>query len=219
MPTDAEYIQEIEAAWQEGLDLANSSDGWKKEKQDKNSGDLVEMKKLSDGRKIYRGQTKINMPKKLLEEYLLDTDNVKGWNTTLEESRTLKNISDNVRITYQVTASAGGGIVASRDFVYGSKVGTSGANGEIFVIGGKSIDFADAPKDPKIVRAINGPGCHIVKSVEGEENQCILIWLLNCDFKGMMPGYIADLSMPMAQTQFMECLRKLADKLKEEGKF
>ena len=30
---------------------------------------------------------------------------------------------------------------------------------------------------------------------------------------------VLDIAMPIAQTQFIECLKKLAQKLKDEGKF
>jgi len=219
MSTDAEYIKEIEDAWQEGLDLANSTEGWKKEKFDKDTGDIVEMKKNDAGRKIYRCKGKVNMPKKILEECILDTDHVTEWNKTLLEAKTLKRLTDKIQISYQITAGSGAGMVSSRDFVYGSKVGTTGANDEIFVMGGKSVDFPDAPKASKIVRAINGPGCQMVFPVEGEENQCEFLWLMDCDYKGWMPGSILDVAMPFAQLQFIESVRKLAEKKKAEGKF
>jgi len=219
MSTDAEYIAAIEEAFQESIELANSTEGWKKEKYDKETGDIVEMKKNDAGRKIYRCRGKINMPKKVLEECLTDTDHVKEWNTTLLETKVLKKLTDKIIISYQITAGSGAGMVSSRDFVYGSKVGTTGANNEIFVMGGKSVDFPDAPKAPKIVRAINGPGCQMVFPVEGDENKCEFLWLMDCDYKGWMPGSILDVAMPIAQTQFIECVRKLAEKKKAEGKF
>jgi len=219
MSTNAEYIKEIEEAYEQGLAIANSTDGWKKEKLDKDTGDLVELRKNEQGRKIYRCRGKIDMPKQLLVDHIRDTDNVKSWNQTLQETKILKKISDDIIISYQVTAEAAGGMVSSRDFVYGSKCGTTGANGEIFVMGGKSVDFPDAPKTSKIVRAINGPGCQLVYPVEGEENKCEFVWVMDCDYKGWMPASILDVALPIAQTQFLECIRKLATKLKEEKKF
>eukprot|EP00088_Acartia_fossae_P016091 TRINITY_DN18977_c0_g1_i1.p1 TRINITY_DN18977_c0_g1~~TRINITY_DN18977_c0_g1_i1.p1 ORF type:complete len:219 (+),score=49.15 TRINITY_DN18977_c0_g1_i1:214-870(+) len=218
MSTNAEYIKEIEAAFDEGIELAKSTEGWKKEKTDKDSGDLVEVRKNEKGRKIYRCRGKISMPKKLLEDALKDTDNVMSWNTTLSETKVLKRISDDVVISYQVTAEAAGGMVSARDFVYGSKVGSTDG-GATFVMGGKSVDFPDAPKSSKIVRAVNGPGCQMVFPVEGDENSCEFLWLMDCDYKGWMPSSVLDVAMPIAQTQFLECIRKLAAKLKAEGKY
>ena len=37
--------------------------------------------------------------------------------------------------------------------------------------------------------------------------------------QGWMPQSVLDIAMPIAQTQFIDCVRKLADKLKEEGKY
>ena len=34
-----------------------------------------------------------------------------------------------------------------------------------------------------------------------------------------MPQSVLDIAMPVAQVQFIECIRKLAEKNKKEGKF
>jgi len=218
MSTDAEYIKQIDEAYDLGLSLANSEDGWKMEKQDKEKGDTVEVKK-NDGRKIYRGKGRINIPKALLIDALTDTDKVKNWNQTLQETKVLKKLNDTYAITYQITAEAAGGMVSSRDFVYGSKIGSTGPNDEVFVMGGRSVDFPGAPKTSKIVRAINGPGCQMVSPVEGEADMSDFTWLMDCDYKGWMPGSILDVALPIAQTTFIDCIRKHAAKLKAEGKF
>ena len=49
----------------------------------------------------------------------------------------------------KVTSEGGGGMVSARDFVYVSK---KAYNGNVFVMGGKSVDYNDAPKSGKIVR-------------------------------------------------------------------
>ena len=46
-------------------------------------------------------------------------------------------------------------MVSARDFVYASK---KGYDGDIFVMGGKSVEYNDAPSPSKIVRAVNGAG-------------------------------------------------------------
>jgi len=215
MTTDAEYIKMAEEAWKEAVELVNLTDGWKEEKKDKVKGDIVESRKKSGGRKIYRCKARIDMPAKLLIAAMGDTDKVTEWNTTLTEAKVLKNLNSDCAISYQVTSEGGGGMVSARDFVYVSK---KAYNGNVFVMGGKSVDFSDAPKSGKIVRAINGPGCQMV-SPTGEANVCEFVWLMDCDYKGWMPQSVLDIAMPIAQTQFIECIRKLAEKLKSEGKF
>jgi len=213
MSTDAEYIKEIEEALEEGLELARSTDGWKEEKHDKKTGDIVESKKNSKGRKVYRCKAKVKMPLKTLANAIKDCDKVTEWNNTLTESKSLKKLNDKVMISYQVTTEGGGGLVSSRDFVYGSKADyIEGPHGEVFVMGGKSVDFPDAPKSSKIVRAINGPGCQMVSPVEGEPDLVEFLWLMDCDYKGWVPTSILDIAMPIAQTQFIDSVRKLAEK-------
>ena len=70
-------------------------------------------------------------------------------------------------------------MVSARDFVYASKKGYSG---KVFVMGGKSVEYADAPKSSKIVRAVNGPGCQMVSPTE-DPNVCEFVWLMDCDYK------------------------------------
>lgn len=215
MTTDAEYIKIAEDAWKEAVELANLTEGWKEEKKDKEKGDIVESRKKSGGRKIYRCKAKIDMPAKLLIEAIGDTDHVTDWNKTLTEAKVLKTLNKDCAISYQVTSEGGGGMVSARDFVYVSK---KGYNGNVFVMGGKSVDFKDAPNSNKIVRAINGPGCQMVATT-GDDKVCEFVWLMDCDYKGWMPQSVLDIAMPIAQTQFIECVRKLAEKLKSEGKF
>merc|ERR1711893_583309 len=168
MTTDVEYIKIAGDALEEAIEIANSTDGWKEEKKDDKTGDIVESKKNKSGRKIYRCKAKINIPPKLLIEAISDTDHVTDWNKTLTEAKVLKTLNKDCAISYQVTSEGGGGMVSARDFVYVSK---KGYNGNVFVMGGKSVEFKDAPTSGKIVRAINGPGCQMVGPTD-DDNVC-----------------------------------------------
>merc|ERR1712183_1258271 len=192
------------------------SDGWKVEKENKANNVLVECKKNSKGKKIYRCKAKIDMPAKLLVDAIKDTDRVTTWNYTLTEARVLKRISDTVAISYQITTDAAGGMVSARDFIYLSQLGY---DGEEFIMGGKSVEFENGPKNSEIVRAINGPGCQTVSPCTGDPNSCNFMWLMDCEYKGMMLQSILDIALPIAQTSFVECIKKLGAKLQEEGKF
>jgi len=215
MSTDAEYVKIANEAWTEAVALAELKEGWKEEKEDKASGDIVESRKKDNGKKIYRCRAKINIPAKLLIDAITDTDKVTGWNKTLTEAKVLKTINNEVAITYQVTSDGGGGMVSARDFVYVSKKAYKGA---VFVMGGRSVEFKEAPSSSKIVRAVNGAGCQMVSPTE-DPNVVELLWLMDCDYKGWMPQRVLDIAMPIAQTQFIDCVRDLAKKLKSEGKF
>merc|ERR1712098_133352 len=170
--------------WDEAWELATSTDGWKQEKTDSKTGDLIESKKNDKERKIYRCKAVVAMPPKLLIDALSDTDTVTEWNLTLKESKVLHKI-----------------------------------NSDVFFMAGSSGEDADAPNDSEIVRAINGPGGHMVSPGPDGNNSCNLVWLMDCDYKGWMPQGVVDIAMPIAQTQFIESVRTLAKKLQEEGKF
>ena len=79
----------------------------------------------------------------------------------------------------QVTSDGGGGMVSARDFVYVSK---KAYKGSVFVMGGRSVEFKEAPSSSKIVRAVNGAGCQMVSPTE-DPNVVELLWLMDCDYK------------------------------------
>lgn len=88
-----------------------------------------------------------------------DTDNLTSWNTTLTKSSTIKTISGDTKVTYQVTSDGGGGVVSARDFVYGVKTMEAG---DKMMIGGLSVTVAEQPEVSGIVRAVHGPGCQMI---------------------------------------------------------
>ena len=137
----------------------------------------------------------------------------------------------------KVTTDAAGGMVSSRDFVYLYKIGEEGSS---WVMGGKSTEYSEAPARGGIVRAVNGPGLMMVTPEQvsasdagvwwsvslsyvtlycQDPDWCQVIWLMDCEYRGMMMQKILDLALPIAQTSYMECLRILAKDLKSQGKF
>ena len=65
-------------------------------------GDIVESRKNSKGRKIYRCKARIEMPAKVLIEAMSDTDNITEWNKTLTQAKVLKVLNEECSISYQV---------------------------------------------------------------------------------------------------------------------
>ena len=82
-----------------------------------------------------------------------------SWNSTVTQSKVVRKISDDVKVTYQVTSEGGGGVVSARDFVYGAKTLVVGNKR---VVGGLSVVLDDTPDVKGIVRAAHGPGCQMV---------------------------------------------------------
>ena len=105
-------------------------------------------------------------------------------------------------------------MVSARDFIYLFKIAYEGQS---WVMGGRSVEFSEAPPTNGIVRAVNGPGLQMVTPLD--ENSCEMIWLMDCEYKGMMLQKIVDVAMPLAQTSYIECVKELAANLKNEGKF
>ena len=63
-------------------------------------------------------------------------------------------------------------------------------------------------------RAWNGPGAQIIRPVSDSPEECEFVWLMDCEYKGWIPSSILDLAMPVAQLQFVGCVRQLAENIK-----
>ena len=202
--TDEQIVEIVSAALDYAIELSEEEDGWKVEKE---QGDAtVKIKKNKEDRKVWLCTATVDVAPKVLWDKLLDTDNLTTWNTTLTESKTIKKLDGDVKVSYQVTSEGGGGVVSARDFVYGSKTLVKDGT---FTIGGMSVEVAEQPEKKGCVRAVHGPGCQIVQPVAGEPGKSKFIWLMDCDYKGMIPSSIIEIAMPSAQLQMIECISKL----------
>merc|ERR1712062_341553 len=203
--TDDQIVEVVTAALDYAVELSEEEEGWKVEKEEGNA--VVKVKKNKEDRKVWLCTATVDIAPKVLWDKLLDTDNLTSWNTTLTQSKTIKKLSGDVKVTYRVTSEGGGGVVSARDFVYGSK--TLVKDGA-FIIGGLSVMLEDNPEVKGIVRAIHGPGCQMVIDT-GDKDRCEFIWLMDCDYRGMIPTSIVEIAMPLAQLQMIECINKLAE--------
>ena len=59
-------------------------------------------------------------------------------------------------------------------------------------------------------RAWNGPGAQLVRPHPSDPTKSEFVWLMDCDYKGWIPSSILDIAMPVAQMQFVDCVRKMA---------
>ena len=75
-----------------------------------------------------------------------------------------------------------------------------------------SVEVADQPERPEqkgFVRAVHGPGCQVIQPVEGEPERSKFIWLMDCDYKGMLPTSVIEIAMPSAQLQMIDCINNI----------
>ena len=205
------YLNIAEEAFKEAVTVARSEDGWKVQKKDKDV--CVEMKEDSKGNKIYRCVTKVSIPGKIVVDTIRDADKLIPRIYTNTEARVLKKLSDDVAISYQITTDAAGGMVSAREFIFLSQ---EGDKGDQFIMGGKSVEFENGLMSSENMRAINGPGWQMVTPCPGDATSCIFMWLMDCEYKGMMLESILDIALPATQKSFLEYIKKLG--AGEEGK-
>lgn len=202
--TDQQIIITVSSALTTALALAQEEDGWTVAKEEKEA--VVKTKKNKEGRKVWLCEATVNVGPAVLWAALADTDNLTSWNSTLTTSRVVRTLAEDVKVTYQVTSEGGGGLVSARDFVYGCQTKVVSANKKI--IGGLSLTLSDQPEVAGVVRAVHGPGMQMVEDI-GETDSCRFVWLMDCDYRGMIPTSIIEIAMPNAQLQMIGCINKL----------
>merc|ERR1712130_544516 len=77
------------------------------------------------------------------------------------------------------------------------------------IVGGLSVVIEEQPEVKGIVRANHGAGCQIVVDT-GDSDKCQFIWLMDCDYRGLIPTSIVEIAMPSAQLQMIDCINKLS---------
>lgn len=81
-------------------------------------GDTIQSTQRDKLGKVFRLTARIHFPaKKLLEHLFYKIEEIPKWNPTILESKIIKKIDTHTDISYQATASAGSGMIKSRDFV------------------------------------------------------------------------------------------------------
>ena len=121
---------------------------------------------------------------------LKDIPNSTKWNKTLTKCQVVNELSEDIKVTYQVTSEGGGGLVSARDFVLVVKQGYKGKD---YLQAGCSIEHPDVPKDKKIVRAWNGPGGQLVREIPGESDKCEIYWLMDCEYNVIYLCHVVNL--------------------------
>ena len=61
------------------------------------------------------------------------------------------------------------------------------------------------------IRAENGPTGTVVKPLPNGKTE--FRWLMDCEYKGWIPSGILEIAMPIAQMDFLACVRKMAKTL------
>merc|ERR1711942_528690 len=156
--TDDQIVEVVTAALDYAVELSEEEEGWKVEKEEGTA--VVKVKKNKEDRKVWLCTATVDIAPKVLWDKLLDTDNLTSWNGTLTQSKVIKTISSDIKVTYQVTTEGGGGVVSARDFVYGCKTMEKDKK---MIIGGLSVEVEEQPEVKGFVRAQHGPGCQIIE--------------------------------------------------------
>ena len=195
-------------AFEEAYSLLLSEEDWKETKRNE-LGDIVMTKKNKRGKNIYKIKAEIDTSPEKLIKALKDVANSDKWNKTLEKLEVVSDISDDLKVTYQITSEAGG-VVSARDFILVLKFGYKN---DAYLQAACSVEYPGLEKVKGMVRAWNYPGGLMVKPVLNEPNKSEFQWLIDCDLKGWLPASMVSMAMPFMQMQYVTSIRELAKTL------
>ena len=195
-------------AFEEAYDLLISENDWKEVKRNE-FGDVVMTRKNKRGKNIYKINAVVDIAPEKLIPALNDVGNSSKWNKTLKKVEIVSDISDDIKVTYQVTMEAAG-LFSARDFILVLKFGYKN---DAYLQAACSIEYPGIEKDKKMVRAWNYPAGLLLKPITDEPNKCEILWILDCDLKGWLPASMVSMAMPFMQMQFVESIRELAKTL------
>ncbi|KAL9967473.1 hypothetical protein ACROYT_G025698 [Oculina patagonica] len=190
-PKDQEYVQKGKETMERTWELMGQNDGWKSEKV--KDGIVVESRVIPRGKKIYRLKSSVDAKAEdVFNLVILHPEDAPKWGGNVTYSCVLRQIDDHTDIVYNSTGEAGGGMVASRDFV---NLRRWEKRGDVYVSCNVAVEYEEMPPKKEHVRATNGPGGWAIREAEGNPNRTEYVWLFDVDLKGWLPQSVIDAAM------------------------
>ncbi|KAJ7371294.1 StAR- lipid transfer protein 3 [Desmophyllum pertusum] len=188
---DQEYIQKGKETMEKTWELMGLNDGWKSEKV--KDGIIVESRVIPSGKKIYRLKASLDAKAEdVFNLVVMHPEDAPKWGGNVTYSCVVRQIDDLTDIVYNSTGEAGGGMVASRDFV---NLRRWEKRGDVFVSCNVAVECEEMPPKKEHIRATNGPGGWAIREAEGNPNRTEYVWLFDVDLKGWLPQSVIDAAM------------------------
>jgi len=186
------YLELAKETMYRVLGMLSVSHGWNKEREEAD-GLTVKSQNFEGIGKVLKLEAYVDCSAaKLADLAWGGFESQADWNTEVEECSVLEEVNSNVEVTYTRVRAAGGGLVSPRDFVVLRHFKQAPPLSFCVSV---SVKTPLMPEQPNLVRGENGPGGMIIRELDGEENRCKYIWLLNSDIKGWIPQRLVDSSL------------------------
>jgi len=213
--TDQERIDDYRRngreSWDAAWSLLHSTD-WKVEAGTDLIDGVVYAKTIPKHGKVFMLQGYVDAsPEFVFKNSVLTIEESPKWNPMVTDIQTLQVVDECTDVSYNVTADAAGGLVASRDFITVRHWETRDG---IIMSAGSATLHPDMPPNKKHIRGENRGGGWIYKPVPDNPNKCIFAWIIDTDIKGWIPQYIVDQTISGTLLQFIRSLRAHVERLK-----
>ncbi|KAF6039889.1 hypothetical protein EB796_001812 [Bugula neritina] len=206
-PKVAKYLSVSAAAQQEGIGILESKNGWLIDKGESCKTGLIHSKKIKKWGTVHKFEgcmTGISS-KVLFYDMIRNSETAPTWNPTIKEVKIIKPLNNNTDISYSVSASAGGGFIASRDFVI---VRHWEEIDGWYLMSSVSVEYETLPPKPGYVRGEQGP--NIMRMRDSGANTLTFQWLFITDVKGYIPASILNKALAGTLITYFDNLRQHA---------
>jgi len=170
------WVKEAQDAAQELWEWTVSHKGWRQRRS--GATKVWARVETRGGVRAFKAMAKVNASAESVFQLLSDAKNTPKWNKALQEYQVLENLGEGIDLTHAVAPPVGP--ISSRDFIQvrvvkripptspeNAKARGGGIGG--YVIAGCSVEGANIPARPGIVRGFNYTNGYVVLEGSGEE--------------------------------------------------
>jgi len=202
---DSQFRLKAEDNWNRARQIVQTRDGWKAETV--STADIhVHSRQIEKLGRLLRLEAYIeSSPEDVFRVTSQDCENATRWNKTVIDCRVLQVLGNDIDISYNVTAAAGGGVVSSRDFVTVRKWKRL-ENGDMLSVA-CAVEHIRKPPDRRYVRGENKMSAFVYRSVPNFPNRCLLFMYVCTDIKGWIPQVVVNQALAGVLVDFVRCLR------------
>ncbi|KAG0261179.1 START domain-containing protein 10 [Mortierella polycephala] len=207
------YAQELDVMEKRFMNYINNTEIWGKVYEDVSTTATtpIQVFQYKSRPMCYKILATMNSSPAVVFDALCDLDRRSEWDPMCVEARVLEEVFPGTTVQYVRTKAVWP--TASRDTVVLGTVKDLGDKG-LFMVNA-SIEHASMPErvKEKIVRMETAVAGHVITPVEGDENRCRLVQILDADLKGWIPDKVIQMVSTKAVPDGLRAVNALVPKV------
>ncbi|XP_076768603.1 stAR-related lipid transfer protein 6 [Arvicanthis niloticus] len=135
-----------------------------------------------------------------LSDFLYKSEHRVSWDKSLKGFNVLHKIDSDTLICHTITQSFAMGSISPRDFI--DLVHIKHCEGNMDIIGTRSVDFPGYPPTSHYIRGYNHPSGYVCSPMKEDPAYSKLVMFVQTEMKGKLPASVIEKSMPSNLVSF-----------------